>query len=151
MQLQQAVSLMFPKYPYNPYILRLNGISSPHTWSIPALFSPSNWHKLTADKLGTRSQPSHSACWWKESPQDHMEAEAQVEPDALVPPPVWSRLQQQCEVETSVHWPVRHEWSLSAWNASVPVLSKLQKGVKTEYSRSTRCARASPLLDLAHP
>lgn len=43
-----------------------------------------------------------------------MEAEAQVESDALVLPPVWSRLQQQCEIETSVHRPARHEWPLSA-------------------------------------
>lgn len=62
-----------------------------------------------------------------------MEAEAQAESDALVLPPAWSGLQQLSEVETSIHQP---EWSQSAWNSSEPVLPKLQKGVKAEYSRS---------------
>lgn len=93
----------------------------------------------------TPKQSSLSDCWCKESHQDLTEAEAQAEP------PVQPRLQQQCEAETRIHQPARHEWSQSAWNTSEPILSKLQKGVKAEYSRSTRWARASPLLDLAHP
>lgn len=93
----------------------------------------------------THKQPSLSVCWCRESHQKHVEAEGPTEADARVLPPTWRRLQQQSEAETGVCQWTRHEWSLSTWNPSELILSKLQKGEKAEYSGGLRHSRARPL------
>lgn len=136
--------------PYKECILRLNGLASSQKWSSATPFSSSKQHKFRTYKSGKMRDPEAIfPFWWLlQSRQDHMEADAQVNSDALVLSLVWSRSQQHHEVETGVVWWIRHELSLSAWNLFMPILSNLQKGVKAEYSRGLSVPELLP--DLVH-